>query len=281
MPAEMLQCGFEDRVAAELKKARKFCAAAKPPCEETDEYAQRLQAAMRRFQPPAEPANNAMPEDVPSGGPVGDGNHVVADGECTSSIARRSGHFWETIWNAAENAGVREVRKDPNVLCAGDRIYVPPIRRKCEPGATKVRHRFVRRGEPSKLRMVLRCGGEPRSNEPYVLEVDSRVYQGTLDAEGKLECAIAGDARRATLTVGEGARRKVYPLHLGTLDPISELSGVQARLNNLGFACGQPDGAWSARARDAMQRFQARYELPRTDTPDEPTRAKIREVHGY
>jgi N-acetylmuramoyl-L-alanine amidase len=225
------------------------------------------------------PAPQKPPDETPA--TAGQGDHVVKDGECISSIAKNTGHFWETIWNDGGNSGLREVRQDPNVLLPGDRVTVPPIRPKQDSGQTEMRHRFVRKGEPSKLKLVIKAGGKPRANQPYVLEVDGQTITGTTDPEGGLEVRIPGNAKSGRLTVGEGDAAKNYPLNLGKLDPPTTLSGMQARLNNLGFACGNAEGKWDDETKEAILAFQEKNGLERTGKADDATRQKVKEVHGY
>lgn len=215
------------------------------------------------------------------GGPAGTGERVVKDGECVASIAKDTGHFWETLWNDPGNSALKEARKDQNILLPGDRIHIPKIKPKTEPGETEMRHRFRRKGEPQSLALKLLDGaGQPRVNEPYTLEIDGQEFTGTTDAEGRLEHAIPGNARRGHLVVGEDDYQDEYELSLGELDPITEIGGVQGRLNNLGFNCGRVDGVLGEKTRVALTAFQHKHELEETGKPDDRTRAKLVEVHG-
>ena len=212
-------------------------------------------------------------------GPVGQGDYVVKEGDCVSSIAKNSGHFWETIWNEPTNTELRQLRKDPNVLLPDDRVTVPAIRKKQEPGETEMRHRFIRRGEPAWLDVrVLQDTDEPRANEPYRLEIDGSTYEGVTDANGQIRVPMPGNAREATLSFS--ADGETYELPLGALDPLTEVGGIQGRLNNLGHDCGKIDGALGETTREGLRSFQAEQSLPVTGDADEQTRARLREVHG-
>jgi peptidoglycan hydrolase-like protein with peptidoglycan-binding domain len=164
----------------------------------------------------------------------------------------------------------------------GDKITIPPIAPKAEPGETEMLHRFVRLGEPTMLRLQILDDDEPVANQPWELQVDGKTYTGTTDPQGKLEACIPGGARKATLVVGtetDEQSQYVYDLDLGDIDPVESIRGVQLRLRNLGFLC--PDsGELDDETRQAILAFQKRNELPENGRPDDKTRQALKDKHG-
>jgi len=227
------------------------------------------------------PGRSAWGEaDTRPRGPVGGGGHVVEQGECIESIAAEHGLFWETVWDHPDNAELRRLRGDFNLLLPGDRLFIPDIRPKDDSGVTEQRHRFRRKGVPSKLRIVLEDeDGKPIAEQPYWLEINGEISSGTTDGRGAVEHTISPKARRGKLYVGP-RRDLEYSLELGHIDPITEVSGVQARLNNLGFQCGPVDGMLNSVTRATIERFQQEHGLEATGDLSDATRDKLREVYG-
>jgi hypothetical protein len=226
-----------------------------------------------------------------SRGAVGAGNYTVEKGDCISSIANRSGHFWKVLWEHPENTALRGARGSPNILLAGDRLTIPPLREKHQACGTERRHKFVRKGEPARLRIrvMMEPAGtepgeagqsgqleEPRVNQDYVIEIDGRARTGTTDSDGWIDIPIPCDARHGRLRVGPDNFE--VELNIGHLDPEDNISGLQARLTNLGYVCC-PTGTMDDDTRAALLMFQAERQLEPTGEFDDATLRMIKEIH--
>jgi N-acetylmuramoyl-L-alanine amidase len=206
--------------------------------------------------------------------------YIVKQGDCIESIAFKQGLFWETIWNHPKNQPLRGIRKDTNVLLPGDKIFIPEKTIKDIQGSTEQKHRFRKKGIPCKLKIqFLNEKGQPRSNDPYILEVDGKVTDGVLDGDGFVDENISPNARRGKITVGVGDQQDEFDLALGHLDPVTELSGIQSRLNNLGYDCGDSNGMMNELTESSIMAFQADHGLKVTGKADSETQNKLFEVH--
>ncbi len=206
-------------------------------------------------------------------------DYKVKQGDCLSSIAHRYGLKWEKVWNHPKNSSLKEKRKNPNVLHPGDMLFVPDKEEKQESGATEQRHRFKVKGVPSKLILILKDEEDnPRANVNYTLEVDDQLFQGKTDGKGKLEQSIPPGAKKGRLTIEDGPEE--YSLQLGKIDPITEMTGIQARLNNLGFYLGPVDGKMNPETTEAIKIFQRKHGLKVNGEADQATRDKLLNEHG-
>jgi hypothetical protein len=205
--------------------------------------------------------------------------HEVQEGDCISSIAFKYGFFWETIWNDAHNALIKKERKDPNILAPGDIVFIPDKKLKDERRPTGKMHRFQLKSVPAKLRLQLFEGEVPRANQAYELIVHDRKLRGTTNINGVLTESIPPDATEGELIIGP--HREHYTLLFGYLNPLSELSGVQERLNNLGYNCGAADGQLNDQTDTALKAFQSRFGLQETGAVDQATREKLEYVHDH
>ena len=200
--------------------------------------------------------------------------HQVMQGECLSSIAEQYGLSWKTIWNDPNNAGLKRLRKDPNVLAPGDEIYVPELRIKTVNRPTEARHTFVKLGVPAMLKIKIMEDGIPRANVPYTLRLrDGTSTDGTTDEDGFVTASIRPGVESGEIIITENGNQDVYPFDLGTVDPIDTDEGIQGRLHNLGYPARDDLEA-------ALRSFQEKEGLEATGAADEATRARLKERFG-
>lgn len=218
--------------------------------------------------------------------PAGEGDYLVKEGECLNSIAAKAGFSWKTLWNHPKNRPLKDARKDHNVLLPGDKVFIPEKTMREESGASDQLHKFRRKGVPSKIKLRLQKDGDSElySGKRYVLSIDGKFEEGTVDGDGIVQIPIHPEGKHATLTVGDGNDAETFELDIGALDPVDSVRGAQQRLRNLGFFPGEPGNTWDAKAKAALSRFQGVHVVEKEDEEptgvyDEKTRKKLLEVY--
>lgn len=200
---------------------------------------------------------------------------TVGSDDSILSIAKENGFFWKTIWDHGKNAELKAKRKDPEVLQAGDEVYVPELEPKKVDKPSEQRHKFKLKGEQAKFKIQLKMLGEPRAGEPYILTIDGVITTGSTDGDGWIKCDIPNDATGGQISLDNG--REIIPVNIGRLDPHEAPQGVIQRLTNLGFTVEDGDEATMPAA--ALKLFQAKNQLEATGEFDGPTKAKLKELH--
>lgn len=206
--------------------------------------------------------------------------HDVDDGDCAASIAHSLGHIWETIWNAPENRELRDLRKTPNILLRGDRVWAPALRVREVDSATEMRHQFRRKGIPAKVRLRFLSCGQPRTNIRFDAVVDGVRRDGATDSDGVAEFCVAPDAQLAVVTLRpDGRSPETFKFSLGHIDPVNTVPGVQQRLRNLGVPC-EVTRSLDDQTKCAVRAFQRRMGVEETGELDDATREELVSEHG-
>lgn len=215
--------------------------------------------------------------------------HTVKQGEHLSRIAWQYGFTdYHVIWDHAENAALKQKRQNPHVLFPRDQLFIPDKQDKEVPGSTEQRHRFQVRQPTLKLRLVLEDMYEkPIANAPCELRVENQTQPMTTDSDGHIELSIPITAERAQLTIQDPQTPLtgvVMPIQIGHLNPVEEVSGQQARLNNLGYFAGpfedqsQEESADSFKS--AIEEFQCDQGLVVDGICGPKTQAALKKAHG-
>ncbi len=211
--------------------------------------------------------------------------HTVQQGEHITRIAKKYGfrnHI--TIWNHSNNAELKKKRQNPNVLFPGDRLYIPDKEAKREARPTGYKHRFQLTGPPLTLRLVVEdLYRRPLANANCELRVENKVYKLLSDEKGRVEQQVPFDAEKAELLIKDvetPLKEKKLQIKIGHLDPVEEVSGQIARLNNLGYFAGPIEPINKRMFRSAVEEFQCDHSLTVDGVCGPVTQAKLKKVHG-
>ncbi len=204
-------------------------------------------------------------------------SYTVVQGDHISRIAEKFHFFDHTIiWDHANNADLRNKRGNRHVLFPGDVVFIPDKTERKETRPTTKVHKFrVKRDKLYLLASVAPQRDDPPANPVLKLKVEAAektqngdttaMRIGRADTEGQLTYDVLNvDVR----------------LKVGYLDPVEEVTGQQARLNNLGYGAGPVGEVDDERFRSAVEEFQCDNSLPVTGVVDADTRNKLKELHG-
>lgn len=240
--------------------------------------------------------------------------HVVEPGEHLSSIAARFGfRSFRTIFEHPDNAELKKKRSNPNVLQPGDAIVIPDIAPKEEPAATGRVNPFVAAGNVVGLNVrVEKIGGVAMADRQTTAAMAERdgtgvaldpPQHGQTDAKGKVAIVISAVTAEGELTLT--AKEKLdlsdtrFRMIVGGLNPAMDdstgdvpldpktgkpdLSGVRARLTNLGYFAGYTERD-DVQLLWAVEEFQCDHRkshgLKVTGKLDRKTLEALRKVHG-
>jgi hypothetical protein len=211
--------------------------------------------------------------------------HRVQQGECLTSLATRYRlKDWRELYHHPDNDSLRELLRDPHALLPGDVVAIPDREERAVECATGRLHRFLVRRRTVEFRVRLVDGaGTPHAGKRFALRVDDHEIEQRTDADGFVDASVPPEATSAHLRVWfddeDDEPDLDYEIAIGHLDPVETITGVQARLDNLGFAC-EVTGRLDEATLWAMRAFRAHHGLPGGgDEPDDALRAKLRAEH--
>ena len=203
--------------------------------------------------------------------------HVVEQGDCIDSIACQYGTTAARIWGDDRNSDLRDQRQDPNVLFAGDVVQVPRAPKTVD-APSETSQTFHLQGATTQLKIrLLDCLLSQKAVD-YRLVIGDDTRSGQTDDDGNIEQTIPADVQAAQLFIGDDDVG--MDIQIGAIDPIDEISGVQARLENLGFDTGPIDGVLGPLTEAALRSFQFSASLEESGQADDPTRQALLAAHG-
>ena len=206
--------------------------------------------------------------------------HVVKQGECLSSIAYAYGFAsYKTLYEHPDNAAFRKARPDPAHIFPGDKIRIPVTKATEQTLSTEKRHKLTIKVPRAHIRLHLRDrDGSPLASQDYVLRFAGQAIKGRTTDRGLVDELVPAAIQEAILELPKlGLNLQV---RCGTVDPVETTTGLQHRLNALGFSAGAVDGIFGPRTEDAVRRFQEANRLTVSGTADSSTCNKLVQAYG-
>jgi len=217
---------------------------------------------------------------------MADGNrHTIKRGETIIQLANQNGfRAWEPIWMHENNASLRSERENPHVLAPGDVLFIPamvPLDHSCE---TNLKHTFRVPSLTQYLQQTLLDPNHvPMPGLRYELTAGGRTFPGRTGSDGSLKEEIPLSVKTAELKVwmldGDEDSAVQWKLDIGHLEPVDTTYGLKARLNNLGYDCGEVNDQFDDKTKGALLIFQADKGLPTTGELDQATQDMLLNAH--
>ncbi|VUD46700.1 hypothetical protein TDB9533_00876 [Thalassocella blandensis] len=214
--------------------------------------------------------------------------HTVKQGDTLSKIARQYGYFdYRKIYDHPDNEDFRELRDNPNVLFPGDKIVIPDKEAEVATLATSSTHTFqLLTPQQDKLSIKLQnIYGNAWDGKKAKLTLGDQVIEQVLDDSGVISVEIIDDSQdcgfiELYLDEESDEPTEKIEIKINHLDPVTENTGIQARLKNLGYDCGPIDGKIGKITKECIEAFQADNELVVDGIAGPNTQAKLKELYG-
>ncbi len=212
--------------------------------------------------------------------------HVVRPGECLSSIAAHYGIVpWRKIYDHPRNADFKRRRPNPNLIYAGDELYIPDKESRIIHCPTGQAHRFRVRVPTTWFNMCLQDEAkQPIAEARFCLMLDNHVatIAGETDGKGWIKAEIPAWAEFGQLMLwphpDDDETVLTWKVRLGHLDPLDTTSGVKGRLQNLGYVCDVND-VQDEEYFAAVREFQRDHGLVVDGIVGPKTRGKLKQEH--
>lgn len=212
--------------------------------------------------------------------------YVVRQGDYLVKIAHAQGFDAEAVWEHEKNAALRELRGNHHILAPGDVLFFPVTPKEELTICEGVDNSYT--ASVPMIEVVLafqRSPGEALANEPCEIEglgggAVGRPRKEVTDGEGKLTLEVPVIVRE--IAVHFPGQNVTYAVGIGEMDPVTEASGIEKRLSNLGHGeedlemALDPDHCSTL----ALRRFQQVNGLEATGVLDDATRAALEKGHG-
>ncbi len=185
----------------------------------------------------------------------------------------------DIIWNLPDNANLKSLRKNRNILAPGDVLYIPKKPPNWAPVVAGSTARFTVEVSTVKVKLKLHDeSGGPMKNEKYTVHTLAGSTDGTTDGDGFLTVDVGVHERAVQIDLP--ARGHSATLQVGGLDPPDTPAGLRARLHHLGYLSHARAGHADDTLAGAISAFQEKEALPITGQFDAATSDALTKRYG-
>lgn len=206
--------------------------------------------------------------------------HFVKQGESLASIAAQYKiSDWEKIYSHEANARFKEIRQNPDCIYPGDLLYIPDTEPTIYQFSTNQKHVVKVNVAKQKLSLQLKKAiDEDLQSVKYEIQFGGQTIKGEC-TDGKIEEEVPVSQGKGILKIWPDSSAPdfsiEYPLALGHLNPEDEISGLQARLQNLGYYQHAIDDDFGEFSAEALRDFQIDHGLDPTGKLDQDTKDQL------
>ena len=172
-----------------------------------------------------------LADDLGDADAVTESVYQIVSGDTLSSLAERFQflHF-ATIWNAEDNAALRDARESPHVLFPGDTIVLPDRRPREMTIPTDAKRRLVVFREELHVKVRVRdLNGDEVALDGALAFIDGEPTDASIAGDAIDVTLPRRDAQVVSLQLGDAS----WDFRVGELVPIREAGGTEGRLENL------------------------------------------------
>jgi hypothetical protein len=189
------------------------------------------------------------------------GKQKVQQGDRLPTIAlNQSFYHWQTVWDFAGNSDLKDLRRDPYILLPGDQVSIPSkIQRVAEVSGGQAEYVLQSASEILRVRFTEADFGGDRQARFVAKPDQGPETSGVLAGDGTMQIDILPGVAKVDVDVfidDDDQPQGRYELAVGHLDPVEEISGLQARLGNLGYYSGPITGTLDDATRRAISAFR-------------------------
>lgn len=210
--------------------------------------------------------------------------YVIKQGDYLLKLSHTLGFNHDKVWNDGKNAKLKEERKNPNMLQAGDIVFIPDEPKKKLRLNKEETNAFVAKVPTVTISIVVAEDSEPLKDATYVVEGLGDDTELKTDGKGTATFPAPVHAREVVLFFKEKKLR--LKIGIGDLDPVGTPAGARMRLQSLGYFGGKTVGEEQYVADDpkeleaALKAFQQNLELEITGLLDQATQDALVKEHG-